>query len=66
MTIDGIRLASELEIDRWGRDLPSWSGCRRLSQYEYFLLAPDVRSLFDSGYFGPVSADAVLGRATPL
>ena len=65
-TIDGTRVATALPQDRVGRDLPRWSGCRRLAPGAYFLLAPGVRASFDSRYFGPVAAGAVLGRATPL
>lgn len=66
VTIDGTRAATALDQDRAGRDLPRWSGCQSLATGEYFLLAPGVRASFDSRYFGPVAAGAVLGRATPL
>ncbi|PMU85654.1 S26 family signal peptidase, partial [Pseudomonas sp. GP01-A4] len=42
------------------------SGCRGLGASDYFLLARNVRASFDSRYFGPVAADSVIGRATPL
>jgi conjugative transfer signal peptidase TraF len=66
VTISGASVAWALDNDRFGRDLPRWSGCRRLGANEYFLLAPNVRASFDSRYFGPVAADSVIGRATPL
>jgi conjugative transfer signal peptidase TraF len=51
--------------DRKGRKLPWWSGCGRLSGGVILLLNPAPDS-FDGRYFGPVSRDAVIGRATPL
>ena len=66
VTIKGLRVASALDHDRVGRDLPRWSGCRALGTSDYFLLARNVRASFDSRYFGPVAAAQVIGRATPL
>ncbi|TPG38933.1 S26 family signal peptidase [Sphingomonas koreensis] len=66
VTIEGLRVASALDHDRFGRDLPRWSGCRALGASDYFLLARNVRASFDSRYFGPVAATSVIGRATPL
>jgi conjugative transfer signal peptidase TraF len=66
VTINGLIRVTALDIDRFGRALPRWSGCRRLGTAEYFLLAPNVPASFDSRYFGPVSGADVIGRATPL
>jgi len=66
VTIDGLQVATVLDHDRFGRDLPRWSGCRGLGASDYFLLARNVRASFDSRYFGPVAAANVIGRATPL
>jgi conjugative transfer signal peptidase TraF len=66
VTIDGLQVASALDHDRFGRDLPRWTGCRTLGPGEYFLLARNVRASFDSRYFGRVAAANVIGRATPL
>lgn len=66
VTIDGLQVASALDHDRFGRDLPRWSGCRGLGASDYFLLARNVRASFDSRYFGPVAAASVIGLATPL
>lgn len=65
LTIDGAGVARAHEHDRLARALPRWLGCRRLQLGEYFLLgaAPDS---FDSRYFGPLSAAAVIGTAHPL
>jgi conjugative transfer signal peptidase TraF len=66
VTINGMQIASALDHDRFGRDLPRWAGCRTLRADQYFLLAPNVPASFDSRYFGPVVAADVIGRATPL
>lgn len=63
--VDGQFTARQLRRDRQGRALPAWQGCRRLVGDELFLLSNKPES-FDSRYFGPVSASAVIGRAQPL
>jgi conjugative transfer signal peptidase TraF len=63
--IDGVLVARRLRWDRQGRALPAWQGCRHLAGDELFLLSTNPES-FDSRYFGPVSARAVIGRAQPL
>ena len=45
--------------------MPWWRGCRRLKRHEYLLLNDAPRS-FDSRYFGPVNASAIIGKAVPL
>ena len=64
--IDGVPSAAVLSADRWGRPLPSWSQCRRLRPGELFLLSVTNPASFDSRYFGPVSASAVIGVARPI
>ncbi|ERV78243.1 TPA: S26 family signal peptidase [Pseudomonas aeruginosa] len=64
--IDGVPVAAVLRADRWGRPLPSWPQCRQLAQGELFLLSATNPASFDSRYFGPVSASAVLGVAQPI
>ncbi|EPW8900883.1 S26 family signal peptidase [Pseudomonas aeruginosa] len=64
--IDGDLVAKRLRWDRKGRALPSWQACRRLVGDELFLLSSSNPASFDSRYFGPVSADAMIGRAQPL
>lgn len=56
----GARLAIQSR-DRTGRALPVWTECRRLRHGEVFLVG-DTAGSFDSRYFGPVQADAVVGR----
>lgn len=64
--IDGVPSAAVLRADRLGRPLPSWRQCRRLRPGELFLLSRTNPASFDSRYFGPVSASAVIGIARPV
>ncbi|MGU1969248.1 S26 family signal peptidase [Pseudomonas aeruginosa] len=64
--IDGVPSAAVLPADRWGRPLPSWQQCRRLESGELFLLSVTNPASFDSRYFGPVNAGAVIGVAHPI
>lgn len=66
VSIDGVPSAAVLPADRWGRPLPSWQQCRRLEPGELFLLSVTNSASFDSRYFGPVSASAVIGTAHPV
>jgi len=63
--IDGVPVAAVLPADRLGRALPFWSHCRPLAEGEIFLLSASNPASFDSRYFGPVSAAAVIGVAHP-
>ncbi|HCT5047548.1 TPA: S26 family signal peptidase [Pseudomonas aeruginosa] len=64
--IDGVPVAAVRPADRLGRPLPSWSQCRQLRPGELFLLSSTNPASFDSRYFGPVSASAVIGVARPV
>ena len=64
--IDGVPSAAVLPADRWGGPLPSWQQCRHLESGELFLLSVTNPASFDSRYFGPVSASAVIGVAQPV
>jgi conjugative transfer signal peptidase TraF len=64
--IEGVLVARRLRWDRQGRALPAWQACRRLVGDELFLLSSSNPASFDSRYFGPVSVNAVIGRAQPL
>ncbi|MDH0735716.1 S26 family signal peptidase [Achromobacter spanius] len=64
--IDGVPVAVALAADRLGRPLPPLSQCRRLRPGELFLLSATNPASFDSRYFGPVSASAVIGVAHPV
>lgn len=64
--IDGVSVVRTLTSDRMGRPLLSWPECRPLAQGELFLLSATNPASFDSRYFGPVSASAVVGVARPV
>ncbi|RPM01512.1 S26 family signal peptidase [Pseudomonas aeruginosa] len=64
--IDGVPAAAALPADRLGRPLPSLQLCRHLEPGELFLLSVTNPASFDSRYFGPVSACAVIGIAHPV
>ena len=64
--IDGVPVAAVRPADRLGRLLSSWPQCRRLLPGELFLLSATNPASFDSRYFGPVSASAVIGVAHPV
>lgn len=58
--------ARTLLMDRQGRSLPAWHGCRPLAEAEIFLLNDGVSASFDGRYFGPIKSSAVIGRLKPL
>jgi conjugative transfer signal peptidase TraF len=64
--IDGIRVADALAHDGSGRRLLPWSGCRRLTAGELFLIGISSGASFDSRYYGPLTMAAVVGEARPL
>ena len=64
--IDGVPVAAVLRADRLGRPLPSWPQCRALAKGELFLLSVTNPASFDSRYFGPIAASAVIGEAQPI
>ncbi|MCO3284229.1 S26 family signal peptidase [Pseudomonas aeruginosa] len=64
--IDGVPVAAVLPADRMGRSLPFWPQCRPLADGELFLLSTTNPASFDSRYFGPIHASAVIGTAQPI
>lgn len=66
LMIDGKLAAPVRMRDRAGRPLPVWTGCIVLGADEVFLLNEAQPDSFDSRYFGPLSADAVIGKAHPV
>lgn len=65
VTVDGRVVAIARTSDSHGRALPVWRGCRVLRAHDLFLLNA-VPDSMDGRYFGPLSSDRLLGRATPL
>ncbi len=66
ITVDGAAVAEASELDRLGRLLPVWQGCRTLRDGQVFLLNADHPASLDGRYFGPLDADTIIGRATPI
>ncbi len=66
IAIGGTVVAQAASADQQGRPLPSWTGCVTLGTDDVFLLITDVADSLDGRYFGPLSADTILGRAIPL
>jgi len=64
--IDGSVVATVRAHDGAHRPLQAWSQCRPLAGGELFLLGDTNPASFDSRYFGPIAASAVLGVARPL
>jgi conjugative transfer signal peptidase TraF len=64
--INGVPMVAVLRRDGRGRPLRAWPSCRRLRAGELFLLSTTNPASFDSRYFGPVHAFAVLGIAHPV
>ncbi|VTU33601.1 conjugal transfer pilin processing protease TraF [Variovorax sp. PBL-H6] len=64
--VDDLPMALAREVDGLGRGLPQWSHCRTLRAGELFLLSVTNPASFDSRYFGPIHAAAVIGRAQPM
>jgi len=64
--IDGALVATARTLDGAHRPLQAWQHCRPLAGGELFLLSATNPASFDSRYFGPVAASAVLGVAQPL
>ena len=66
ITLDGTVVAQAASADQQGRPLPRWTGCVTLGSNAVFLLVAAVADSLDGRYFGPLSADTILGRAIPL
>lgn len=64
--IGGEVVATARTHDGAHRPLQTWTQCRSLAEGELFLLSRMNPASFDSRYFGPIPASAVLGVARPL
>jgi len=64
--IDDVPVAAVLPADSMGRSLLFWPQCRPLADGELFLLSATNPASFDSRYFGPIQASAVIGTAQPI
>ena len=66
ISINGVPVAMRLRLDHRGRPLPWWTGCRKLSPDEIFVLNRAAPSSFDGRYFGPVPVRSVRARLVHL
>jgi conjugative transfer signal peptidase TraF len=66
LRIDGVAMATLRSHDGAHRQLHAWRGCRRLVAQELLLLGDAGAASFDSRYFGPLDASAVIGIARPV
>lgn len=66
VSVNGISVATTIETDSKGREMPVWQGCYVLKPSEFFALNPDVQTSFDGRYFGILSANLIIGKAKPL
>jgi conjugative transfer signal peptidase TraF len=66
VTIEGRHVANALSTDGRGRPMTSWSGCRALSNGEFFALNADEPASLDGRYFGPSPLSSAIGRAIPV
>ena len=64
LVVNGVARATIAAVDRQGRALPHWSGCRRLDAGELFVFSARAPNSFDSRYYGPVRLGDVLGVYT--
>lgn len=64
--VDGVVVAKVRTHDGLQWSLQAWPQCRSLVVGELFLLSDTNPASFDSRYFGPIAASAVLGVAQPL
>jgi type IV secretory pathway protease TraF len=66
LSVDGRPVAAGRRLDRAGRALPRWKGCRVLRPDEVLLLGLADPASFDDRYFGPTPASLVVEGARLL
>lgn len=66
VVINGREVGTRRRIDRIGRAMPWWTGCRRLRADEVFLLNGPSPNSFDGRYFGVTDRASIIGKAHPL
>ena len=66
ISVDGAPLGHVRERDGSSRVLPTWQGCRVLSEAEVFLMNWQAADSFDGRYVGPIPRSAIIARAVPL
>lgn len=66
ITVNGRHAAIRRAIDARDREMPWWTGCRRLGAGEFFFLMTESPASFDGRYFGVSAADDVIGKGILL
>jgi conjugative transfer signal peptidase TraF len=66
ITVDGVSPGEAQHTDSFGRLMPVWRGCRRITSGEIFLMNPDAKNSLDGRYFGPIPRSAILAEAIPI
>jgi len=66
IAVDGIDVGEAHERDGRDRPLPVWQGCQIIADGDVFVMNWQSADSFDSRYFGPLPASAVIGRAVPV
>jgi conjugative transfer signal peptidase TraF len=66
ITVDNLEIGQARERDGRNRPLPAWQGCLIIGEAEIFVMNWQSADSFDSRYFGPLPASAVIGRALPV
>lgn len=64
--VNGEYLVSALDRDGAGRRMPIWTGCKQLSDEEFFAVMAGVDASLDSRYFGPLDRGLIVGKAMPI
>lgn len=66
ITVDGVSVGEAQVTDSFGRPMPVWWGCLRITSDEVFLMNPHVETSLDGRYFGPIPRSALLAEAIPI
>ncbi|MCE8005773.1 S26 family signal peptidase [Aestuariivita sp.] len=66
ITVDGVSVGEARVTDSFGRPMPVWWGCLRITSDEVFLMNPHVETSLDGRYFGPIPRSALLAEAIPI
>ena len=65
ISVNSKPVATARETTSSGLVLPSWQGCKQLSEDEFFLLNDHPRSL-DGRYFATAKTEDIMGIAAPI
>lgn len=72
-TLGGWLIVNEKRIapmppreDSAGRPLPTWRGCRRLAEDEFFVFSARIPNSFDSRCYGPIPRREIMAVRRPL